>query len=160
MDGGFAEYLNLSVSFPFNVTSSIDTRSRQHSHKSKLYKLKSLPSLHATLVEPTACAIHGLDRLKATYGAGPGPVSGVGAEILLLGAGPTGLIMAQLLKLNGASRVVVVARKGVKMDVAKKLEVADEYIELDRVNPADEWVKLKDRNPFGFDVVVSPLFIA
>ena len=68
--------------------------------------------------------------------------------------------MAQLLKLNGASRVVVVARKGVKMDVAKKLEVADEYIELDSVNPADELVRLKDRNPFGFDVVVSPLFIA
>jgi threonine dehydrogenase-like Zn-dependent dehydrogenase len=52
--------------------------------------------------------------------------------VLLLGAGPTGLILAQLLKLNGASRVVIAANKGIKMDIAKNLEAGDEYIELDR----------------------------
>jgi D-arabinitol dehydrogenase (NADP+) len=43
----------------------------------------------------SACAIHGLDKLNPP----------VGIEALLLGAGPTGLILAQLLKLNGASKV-------------------------------------------------------
>jgi threonine dehydrogenase-like Zn-dependent dehydrogenase len=52
--------------------------------------------------------------------------------VLLLGAGPTGLILAQLLKLNGAMRVVIAANKGIKMDIAKQLEAGDEYIELDR----------------------------
>ena len=42
------------------------------------------------------------------------------------------LMLSQLLKLNGASKVVVAANKGIKMDIAKDLEAADVYIELDR----------------------------
>lgn len=99
----------------------------------------------STLLEPAACAIHGLDKLNPP----------VGIEVLLLGAGPTGLILAQLLKLNGASRVVIAANKGIKMDIAKQLNAADEYIELDRQNPEAQWQKLKEDNPYGFDVVVE-----
>ncbi len=66
----------------------------------------------------------------------------------------TGFIFAQLLRLNGAARVVVAANKGVKMDLAKSLECADEYVELDRQNPEPQWNKLKEENPHGFDVVV------
>nr|GAT48495.1 predicted protein [Mycena chlorophos] len=124
-DGAFAEYVVY----------------KQH----KLYKIKNLSDEEATLVEPAACAVHGLDKLQATPGV----------EVLLLGAGPTGLILAQLLKLNGASRVVIAANKGIKMDIAKKLECADEYIELDRANPKPQWAKLKEDNPYGFDVVVE-----
>ena len=67
----------------------------------------------------------------------------------------TGLILAQLLKLNGASRVVIAANKGVKMRLAKELECADEYVELDRANPGPQWDKLMSDNAYGFDVVVS-----
>jgi D-arabinitol dehydrogenase (NADP+) len=73
----------------------------------------------------------------------------------MIGAGPTGLILAQLLKLNGASKVTLAANKGIKMDLAKKLDAADEYIELDRQNPDAQWAKLKRDNPYGFDVVVE-----
>lgn len=41
-------------------------------------------------------------------------------------------MLAQLLKLNGASKVVLVSNKGIKMDIAKDMEVADVYIELHR----------------------------
>ena len=41
-------------------------------------------------------------------------------------------MLSQLLKLNGASKVVIAANKGIKMDIAKDLEAADVYIELDR----------------------------
>ena len=99
----------------------------------------------ATLLEPASCAVHGLDKLNPP----------VGIEVLLLGAGPTGLILAQLLKLNGASRVVIAANKGMKMDIAKKLNCADEYVELDRKNPEAQWEKLKKDNKYGFDVVVE-----
>lgn len=116
-------------------------RSKQH----KLYKIKNLTDEESTLLEPAACAIHGLDKLAPP----------VGIEVLLLGAGPTGLILAQLLKLNGASRVVIAANKGIKMDIAKQLDAADEYIELDRQHPDAQWQKLKDDNPYGFDVVVE-----
>ena len=110
-----------------------------------MYTIKNLTDEEATLLEPAACAIHGLDKLDPA----------VGVEALILGAGPTGLILAQLLKLNGASRVVIAANKGIKMDIAKQLEAGDEYIELDRQNPQAQWAKLKQDNPYGFDVVVE-----
>jgi len=125
LDGGFADY----IVYP----------------QRKLYKIKNMTDEDATLLEPAACAIHGLDKLNPQ----------VGIEVLLLGAGPTGLILAQLLKLNGASRVVIAANKGIKMDIAKDLEAADEYIELDRQNPGPQWEALKTSNPYGFDVVVE-----
>ncbi|TDL24649.1 GroES-like protein [Rickenella mellea] len=124
-DGGFAEYIVYN--------------------QAKVYKIHNLTDLEATLMEPAACAIHGLDRLSPTPGI----------EALVLGAGATGLILAQLLRLNGAARVVVAANKGVKMDLAKSLECADEYIELDRNNPEAQWNTLKEENPYGFDVVVE-----
>lgn len=76
-------------------------------------------------------------------------------DVLLLGAGPTGLILSQLLKNNGAHRVVLAANKGIKMDIAKSLNAADEYVELDRQDPKAQWDKLRSDNPYGFDVVVE-----
>ncbi|KAF8180378.1 chaperonin 10-like protein [Pholiota molesta] len=87
----------------------------------KLYKIKNLTDEEATLVEPASCAIHGMDKLNPP----------VGIEALVLGAGPTGLILAQLLKLNGASKV------------------------LDRVDPSPQWAKMKEDYKHGFDVVVE-----
>jgi len=124
-DGGFADY----IVYPQN----------------KLYIIHNLTDEEATLLEPASCAIHGLDKLNPP----------VGVEVLMLGAGPTGLILAQLLKLNGASKVTLAANKGIKMDIARKLDAADDYIELDRTNPGPQWEKLKTDNPYGFDIVVE-----
>ncbi|KAF5383166.1 hypothetical protein D9615_004991 [Tricholomella constricta] len=123
--GGFAEYVAVQ--------------------SKKVYKIDNLTDEEATLVEPAACAIHGLDKLNAP----------VGVEVLVLGAGPTGLILAQLLKLNGASRVVIAANKSIKTRVAQELDCGDEYIELDRVKPEPQWEQLKSSNPYGFDVVIE-----
>ena len=126
-------------------TSSIDHTIQSHSKHNKVYKIHNLTDEEATLVEPTACAVHGMDQLGA----------GVGVEALIIGAGPTGLVLAQLLKLNGAARVVIAANKGIKMDVAKQLDAGHEYVELDREDPSSQWESLKQKNPYGFDIVVS-----
>ncbi|KAF7430435.1 hypothetical protein PC9H_006142 [Pleurotus ostreatus] len=125
MAGGFAEYVAFEAK--------------------KVYKIHNLTDEEATLVEPAACAIHGMDRLNAA----------VGIDALIVGAGPTGLILAQLLKLNGAAKVVIAANKGIKTQVAKDLDAGDVYIELDRDNPGPQWRQLKDDNPYGFDVVIE-----
>ncbi|RDB30492.1 D-arabinitol dehydrogenase 1 [Hypsizygus marmoreus] len=125
LPGGFAEYVVV--------------------HSKKVYKIHNLTDEEATLVEPASCAIHGLDKINAP----------VGAEVLILGAGPTGLILAQLLKLNGASKVVIAANKGIKTQVARELDCGDEYVELDRTNPEPQWARLKEQYPYGFDVVVE-----
>jgi D-arabinitol dehydrogenase (NADP+) len=73
MAGGFAEYVALEAE--------------------KVYKIHNLTHKEATLIEPAACAIHGMDKLSPP----------VGIDALVIGAGPTSLILAQLLELNGAS---------------------------------------------------------
>ncbi|KAG8932067.1 N-terminal acetyltransferase A complex catalytic subunit ard1 [Tulasnella sp. 419] len=125
MNGGFAEY----CTFPFG----------------NVYKIRNMTDEAATLVEPTSCAIHGMDRLNLP----------VGSDVLLIGGGPTGLMLVQLLRLNGAGRIVMAGNKGTKMDLAKSLNVADEYIELDRSNPEKQWEQLKADNPYGFDAVIE-----
>lgn len=117
----------------------------------KVFKLSpnsSLTDEEACLVEPCACAIHGLDRLDLSPGS----------EVLILGAGPTGLLLAQLLRQNGASRVVIAANRGPKTALAKSLRCADEFVEIDR-NDSEmtikQWKELKEVNPYGFDVVIE-----
>lgn len=120
-------------------------------------------------MEPAACAIHGMDKLNAA----------VGVDVLIIGAGPTGfyfrvpyhfltwverlsltgLILAQLLKLNGAAKVVIAANKGIKTEIAKQLDAGDVYIELDRNDPKEQWDKIKSDYPHGFDIVVRVIYL-
>ncbi|CAK9781266.1 unnamed protein product [Cutaneotrichosporon oleaginosum] len=124
-DGGFAEY----IKYP----------------QEKCFVIHNLSDEDATLLEPASCAVHGMDKLQMPFGA----------SVLLIGAGPTGLILAQLMKLGGASKVTIAANKGIKMDLARKIGAADEYIDLDRENADAQWEQIKKDNPYGFDVVAE-----
>ncbi|ODN76667.1 chlorophyll synthesis pathway protein BchC, variant [Cryptococcus amylolentus CBS 6039] len=124
-DGGFADYIKYNFA--------------------KCYKIKNLTDEEATLLEPASCAIHGMDKLQMPFGA----------KVLLIGAGPTGLILAQLMRLGGASHVTIAANKGLKMDLARKVDAADSYIDLDRNDAANQWAQIKKDNPYGFDVVAE-----
>jgi L-iditol 2-dehydrogenase len=52
----------------------------------------------ATLIEPLACCIRGINRAT----------SRPGDSVLVLGAGSTGIMLAQLARLHGATRVIIV----------------------------------------------------
>ncbi|KAJ5602103.1 alcohol dehydrogenase [Penicillium lagena] len=127
VDGGFAEY----ASYPAN----------------RVFKFKNLSNVNATLLEPAACAAHGLDKIAPR----------MGSRVLLFGAGPTGLILAQLLRQNGGCHTVIAAPDGLKMELAKSLDAADEYVELPREAQAAavRMEKLRTDNPYGFDIVVE-----
>ena len=79
----------------------------------------------------------------------------MGSSVLMLGAGPTGLMLTQMLRQNGGCHVVIAAPEGLKMNLAKSLDAADEYVELSRKDPAPQFEKLKSENPYGFDIVVE-----
>src|SRR6202035_5207701 len=66
------------------------------------------------MVEPLACAVHGLRRLGQVFGD----------EVLLTGAGTMGLLLLQLLVHAGAGPVTVVDRVGERLEVARKLGAA------------------------------------
>lgn len=127
VDGGFAEY----AAYPAK----------------RVFHLKGISDVDATLIEPAACAAHGMDKIAPS----------MGSKVLLFGAGPTGLVLAQLLRLDGACHVVVAAPGGVKMDLARSLDAADEYVDIprDRAEAAAVVKKLQGDSPYGFNIVVE-----
>ncbi|KAI1189564.1 GroES-like protein [Nemania serpens] len=125
LDGGFAEY----CAYP----------------QGRLFKIENLSDIDATLIEPASCAMHGLEKIA------PKP----GSHALLIGAGPTGLMMAQFLKHSGVSRLTIAAPGGPKVELAKSLDAADYYVSLDRSDPTPQWEQIKKDNPYGFDIVVE-----
>lgn len=98
----------------------------------------------AVMTEPTACAIHGMDVL----GLRPG------VDVLLFGAGPTGLVLAQLLSHGGAARVTVAAPTEFKLKLAREYGI-DGTLRLDRSSPAAAMGELRSRAPEGYDVVID-----
>lgn len=111
----------------------------------RVFKIKNLSDIDATLLEPASCAAHGLDKIAPK----------MGSSVLIFGADPTGLVLAQMLRQNGGCNVVVVAPGGLKMDLAQKLGAGDKYIELSREAPQAQFDALKAENPYGFDIVVE-----
>ncbi|GJJ15899.1 hypothetical protein Clacol_010177 [Clathrus columnatus] len=129
----------------FNVIGEKHTYAILAQSVKNVYKITTLTDEQAALVEPMSCVLHGIDMLKCT----------AGVEVLVLGAGPAGLLFCQLLKLNGAIKVVLASNKGRKMEVSKQIDAADEYVEFDRDQPGSQWTDLKERYPDGFDIVIE-----
>ena len=110
----------------------------------KIFPVRDLSWRQAVMVEPTACAIHGMDMIALKPGS----------EVLLFGAGPTGIVLAQLLKQNGAARLVVAAPPGPKLDLIGQL-AADEVIPIDRDNYQQHQQQILRAYPHGFDCVIE-----
>jgi len=75
--GGFAEYVKVPYQNVFPLPGNISFE-------------------EATLSEPLACCIHGFHKLRLE----------MGDHVVIIGAGPMGLMLLQLLKMAGASAIV------------------------------------------------------
>ncbi len=115
----------------------------------KVFPIGGISYREAIMAEPIACAMHGMDVI----GIKPG------SEVLLFGAGPTGLILAQLAKLNGAVHLTVAAPAGQKLDLAKKLG-ADEIVPIDRDDFSKSKTDILASQPRGFDTVIEATGVA
>lgn len=91
-DGGFAEY----CAVPYKQAYKIDD---------------SLNLITAAMAEPVACCIHGIDLADIM----------TGDIVLIIGAGTIGLIMLQLAKYSGASKIIVSDIVEEKLEKAKRL---------------------------------------
>ncbi len=110
----------------------------------KCYDVGDLDLETAVLAEPTACAVHGLDVLDVKPGA----------DVLLFGAGPSGMILMQLLATGGAARMTVAAPTAFKLELARGLG-ADRTVQIERDEPEQTIATLREVAPEGFDVVVD-----
>ncbi|PZE21073.1 zinc-dependent alcohol dehydrogenase family protein [Paenibacillus xerothermodurans] len=94
IDGAFAQYVKVP--------------------ESNIYKLPEDMSWEdAAYIEPLACVIRGQERAAIT----------MGSTVAIIGAGPMGLVHAQLAKLNGASKVTISEMNAVRLAKARSLGI-------------------------------------
>jgi D-arabinitol dehydrogenase (NADP+) len=123
--GGFAEYVKVNYDKVFHLR---DTTTYET----------------ASFTEPTACAIHGMDMIDVKCGD----------DVLIFGAGPTGIILTQLIKQGGAANVVVCASNQKKLDLIERNGYAD-IVKMDRNDYSKHTKELKARYPDDFDIVID-----
>lgn len=122
--GGFAEYVAVRAS--------------------KAYPIGDLDIDVAVFTEPTACALHGIDVLNLR----------AASHALIFGAGPTGLLLAQLLQMSGAASVTVAAPTLSKLELAQRYG-AHRVVQLKRGEPLASADELRAIAPDGFDAVIE-----
>ena len=122
--GGFAEFLIAPASQVFDAT-GID------------------PDL-AVLAEPSACISHLMDRLD--------PLSG--CSVVVLGAGPTGVLLTQFLRMRGASIVALADPNEYKLELAGSLGDVHTHV-VDRVEIESSFSALLATQGHAFDVVID-----
>jgi L-iditol 2-dehydrogenase len=91
-DGGFADYVVIPQNQAFALPLDLDP-------------------LHGAFCEPLACCLHGVDLAEIK----------TGDSVVVLGGGVIGLLVIQLARLAGASRVVLVTRHPEKRALAERL---------------------------------------
>lgn len=122
-DGGFAEYSVVPAAQCLKIKDSV-------------------PFEAAAMSEPLACCIHGIDRADIK----------VGDTVCVIGGGAIGLMMVQLARLAGASRVVL--SEPVEMRREAGLKVGADYA-IDPLEEAPEKQIRKLLGTDGTDVVIE-----
>ncbi len=106
------------------------------------YELPEGTSAQAgALVEPLACAVHGVRRLEPA----------TGDSVLITGAGTMGLLLLQLLLQRGAPTVTVVDRNETRLEIARSLGATRVDTEIGAA---------AQEHPDGFDSVVDATGVA
>jgi 2-desacetyl-2-hydroxyethyl bacteriochlorophyllide A dehydrogenase len=117
-DGGFAQY----VAVP----------------ESAIFPIGDLSFAAAALVEPLACVVWGLKQVQLQ----------AGDRVLILGAGPMGLLMMQTLRHAGATTAVVVDTSPSRLKLASQLGATA------AIDPS-QLGELGALAPYGFDLVAD-----
>ena len=101
--GAFAQY----VAAPENAT----------------FNIGSLSFEEAAFMEPLSCVLHGIERFNLQ----------LADRVLLIGAGPIGLLLLQSLIIQGCSKVDIVDLDESRLETAKKFGASETFTDLDAV---------------------------
>jgi 2-desacetyl-2-hydroxyethyl bacteriochlorophyllide A dehydrogenase len=90
LPGGMAEYAVVPEKAAFNIG--------------------ELPFLSGAFVEPLSCVLHGIERARVK----------LADKVLILGAGPIGILLSKAIQLQGASEITQVDRNQSRLELARK----------------------------------------
>jgi D-arabinitol dehydrogenase (NADP+) len=111
----------------------------------QVFSVDGLEPDTAVFAEPTACAMHGLETLAQRPGG----------SALVIGAGPTGLLLSQLIGRGGATSITVADIVPFKLETATRLGV-DSTVPLTRDAAQNiDLLRKASPNGDGYDVVVE-----
>ncbi|HQY92295.1 zinc-dependent alcohol dehydrogenase family protein [Caldilinea sp.] len=100
----------------------------------------AMTDAQAAFIEPLACVVHAMKRIRVLP-ADP---------VLILGAGPMGLLLVQALRRMGASYVAVVEKQPARLELAKAMGAS-----VAVPAGAEQDAALKEVAPRGFGVVID-----
>ena len=123
-NGGFAQLVSVREDLVYRIPDGVSMRA-------------------ASMTELVGCAFNCVERCDFPYTA----------DVLILGCGASGTILAQLIKHSSAGSVTVVDRVQSKLDNIRKIGV-DTVL----VHPEDYGIHeaaLKERFPYGFDFIID-----
>lgn len=127
--GGFAEYMLLNETIV---------------NYGPVHKLPEHLSFNeGALAEPLACVLNALELT---------PVK-LNDVVVIIGAGPIGMMICLVAKAMGASKVILINRSMPRLEIAKKLAVADKYICSKDQNEVE--AVLKETAGLGADVIFT-----
>lgn len=124
--------LGLNVPGAFQQYMAINHRS--------VFDIGNLSFTEASMAEPLACVIHGHDNARPDFGE----------KILIIGAGPIGLMHLQLCKMDGADMVAVADLKEENLKLAKRLGA--DYAILSDANLREKVYEISNS---GFDLIID-----
>ena len=103
LPGGMAEYAVVPEKAAFNIG--------------------ELSFLAGAFVEPLSCVLHGVERARIK----------LADKVLILGAGPIGILLSKTIQLQGASEITQVDKNQSRLELAKKSGAAVVYSSLDEL---------------------------
>lgn len=110
-------------------------------NEKNIYRLSDQVSFEeAAFAEPLSCVILGVERAQPE----------LGDRAVVFGAGPIGLLMAQVLRRAGVSDLVVVDISRRRLDIAASLGVGQTLVSDDHLD-----AQLRRISKIGFDLVVD-----
>ena len=107
--------------------------------QSAVFDIGDLAFEAAALMEPLSCVLHGMSKVDVRYGE----------TVLVIGAGPIGLLLAQVARNCGAARVVAADR------VASRLKLAAEVAGAEPADTSDGFGPTAELATGGYDVVID-----
>jgi D-arabinitol dehydrogenase (NADP+) len=133
-----SNFVSLGVNAPGGAAEQVTVEA------AKCFDASDLGPERGVFAEPLACAVHGMDVLQLRPGA----------DVALVGTGPTGLLLTQLLMHGGAGRVVVAGPTPFKLELAASFG-ADETVLVSKSSAAETAEKLRTLAPDGYDVAID-----
>ena len=100
----------------------------------------SITPNQAAFIEPLACVVYALRRMHVN------PAD----KVLIIGAGPMGLLLVQALRHNGGSLIAVIEKQKTRLELAKEMGA---NVAIPASSEQDE--HLKQIAPEGFDIVID-----